>query len=138
MNHTGSCHCGNIRYSLKSDKPVQWFRPRDCRCTFCVKHGASWISDPAASLAIEIANPSLVQRYVFGHGTAEFLLCRNCGAVVAAVSETEDGRLAVVNVNTADDPGAFPEAARPVNFDGEDKARRQESWIGRVSISGDP
>ncbi len=142
MNHIGRCHCGNIRYSLESDKPAQWFRPRDFRCTFCVKHGANWISDPEASLAIEIDDPSLIQRYVFGHGTAGFLLCRQCGAVPAAVCELEGETLAVVNVNTADDPGAFPEAPRPVYFDGEDKARRlarrKKIWIGRVTIGDVP
>ena len=142
MNHAGRCHCENIRYTLESDKPAHWFTPRDCRCTFCVKHGACWISDPTASLAIEIGDSEIVQRYVFGHGTAEFLLCRRCGAVTAAVCELEGQTLAVINVNTADDPGAFPEAPRPVNFDGEDKARRlarrKKTWIGRVSISANP
>ena len=138
MKITGSCHCSTIRYTLVTDNPTQWFRPRDYQCTFCIKHGATWISDPAAALAIEIATPLLVQRYVFGHGTAEFLLCRRCGVVCAAVCDMDGALYAVLNANTAVDPGAFPEAAQPVRFDGEDKAqrlaRRKETWIGRVAI----
>ena len=37
---------------------------------------------------------SLVQLYRFGTGTAEFMICRNCGLYIGAIGETTEERFA--------------------------------------------
>lgn len=135
---TGGCHCSNIRFRLESAKTPSEFAPRVCDCTFCTKHGARYISDPEGSLRIEIEDSALVERYAFGHRTAEFMVCRRCGAVPAIVSEIDGTTHGVVNINTADNPEAFTTPATVVGYDGEEVdrrlARRQRNWIGTVVI----
>ena len=61
-----------------------------------------------------------------------FLLCRNCGTYVAAIY-SEDGRSwATVNANTFRTGPPLPEAAEPVDYEGEAetdrRARRAAGW----------
>ncbi len=136
----GGCHCAAIRFELETDTHPSGMPVRACRCTFCTKHGARFTSDPAGAVRVVVADPGLVERYTFGHRTADFLVCRRCGAVPAILSRIGGATYAVVNINTADDPGAFAQAPVTVDFDGEARddrlARRRKNWIGTVALSG--
>jgi hypothetical protein len=128
--HHGSCHCGAIKTVFQTEKATAELGARACQCSFCRAHGASWISDPAGSLDIAIGGP--VNRYRFGTGTAEFLVCSACG-VVPAVTWDGDGRLfAVARVDCLADKDAFLANVRPMQFEAEDVeqrlARRAHSW----------
>jgi hypothetical protein len=46
-----------------------------------------------------VHDPALLSRYTFGLGTAEFLVCRNCGVYVGAVTVDAGSAYAIVNVN---------------------------------------
>ena len=135
MKIAGRCHCGNISYEFEARGELT---ARACSCTFCVKHGGVWTSDPQGSLAATVGNA--VSIYRFGTQTGDFHVCARCGVVPFVTSEI-DGRLyAVVNVNTFDtlDPKTLPRA--PVSFDDETTqnrlARRKQRWIPTVSIAG--
>jgi hypothetical protein len=139
MQIEGTCHCGNISYRLNwpgdgTDIPI-----RACGCTFCTKHAGAWTSHPDSELAATIRDESIVSKYRFGTGTADFYVCTRCGAVPFVISVIEDHLYAVVNVNTFEriDPSTFPRAA--ANFDGEDAGsrlgRRKRNWIRSVRIS---
>ena len=115
---------------------------RACGCSFCVKHGGVWTSNPAGALTVTVQDPSRVSRYVFGTETAEFHICARCG-VVPVVTSRIDGRLyAVVSVNAFE--GVDPERVRraPMSLDGEDTgarlARRRRNWIADVTWVGAP
>jgi hypothetical protein len=135
---TGSCHCGNLTYTLDWAPDPTEIPARACTCTFCSKHGGVWTSCPAGRLRVSVKDPAQVARYAFGTETADFHVCRQCG-VVPLVSSHIDGRdYAVVNVNTFDnvDPALLRHAS--ANLDGESVddrlARRQRNWIGSVTF----
>jgi hypothetical protein len=134
----GKCHCANIRFSLTWEPDPAEIPARACTCSFCVKHGGVWTSNPRGALVISIDDASLVSRYAFGTRTAEFHTCARCG-VVPVVTSRIDGRLyAVVSVNAFE--GVEPSLLRraPASFDGEGEdsrlARRKRSWIAEVTI----
>ena len=134
----GSCHCGNVSFTLSWDPDPQEIQARACGCTFCLKHGGVWTSNPSGTLKVKSRDPSRVSKYAFGTKTADFHVCSTCG-VVPVVSSRIDGRLyAVVNVNAFEgvDPAVLKRA--PMDFEGEaqDKrlARRKRNWIADVTF----
>ncbi len=138
MRISGSCHCGNIRFSLDWRPEPAEIPARACSCSFCLKHGGLWTSCPTGSLRITIRQPALVSRYSFGTRTAEFHVCSSCG-VVPVVTSRIDGRLyAVVSVNAFQDvdPALLKRAA--ATYDGESEsarlARRKLNWIADVEV----
>jgi len=134
----GSCHCGNVGFELTWPDDDSAIPARRCGCTFCLKHGGVWTSHPGGVLSVRIARPEQVTRYVFGTGTAEFVVCASCGAVPLVTSRIEGHLHAVVNVNTFDgvDPARITIA--PASFEGEDAgdrlARRKRNWIADVRV----
>ena len=138
MRISGSCHCGNITFSLDWRPEPAEIPARACGCSFCLKHGGLWTSCPTGSLRITIRQPALVSRYSFGTRTAEFHVCSRCG-VVPVVTSRIDGRLyAVVSVNAFQDvdPALLKRAA--ARYDGESEsarlARRKLNWIADVEV----
>lgn len=127
----GTCHCDNIRYTLCTDKSPKDITLRICRCDFCLRHRPRYWSDPEGNLDIAIREPQNIQRYRFGHGTADFVLCRNCGVFAFAITATGSGYSAVANLNLAlkkDDalPEAFIEAL--TETEDERNRRRSRNW----------
>jgi hypothetical protein len=86
---------------------MQALAPRACDCDFCMRHRAAWVSDPEGSLRI-LGTGASMQRYRQGSGQAEFLLCLNCGVLVAVMARAEDRRrLGAANRNSFDPPACF-------------------------------
>src|ERR1041384_5913050 len=95
----GTCHCGNIAFSLAwAPDPVE-IPARACTCTCCVKHGGVWTSNPRGALEISIADDALVSREPLGTPPAEFHICPRCGVVPVVTSSIEGNVYAVVSVN---------------------------------------
>jgi hypothetical protein len=46
MDITGSCHCRNISFRLAWEPQPTEIQARACTCSFCVKHGGVWTSNP--------------------------------------------------------------------------------------------
>jgi hypothetical protein len=134
----GTCHCGNISFALDWPPGPQEIPARACGCSFCVKHGGVWTSNPNGVLRIRIAEQSQVSRYAFGTRTAEFHVCARCGAVPVVTSEIEGRLYAVVNVNAFDGVDAALLRRSPASFDGEGTdsrlARRARNWIANVAF----
>jgi hypothetical protein len=133
---TGSCHCGNISFELTWQPDPVEIPARACGCSFCVKHGGVWTSNPAGSLRVQVKDESLVSKYRFGTATADFHVCRACGVVPLVTSLVAGRTYAVVNTNTFNniDPALLRRA--PASFDGEGEdarlARRARNWIADV------
>lgn len=136
MDIAGSCHCGNIRFTLHWVPEPQRIPARACGCSFCTRHGGVWTSCPTGALRVGVADPAQVHAYAFGTGTARFHVCRRCGVVPVVTSEIEGRQHAVVNVNAFENvaPDLLERAA--VSFEGEDTgerlARRRRNWIADV------
>ena len=106
--HAGGCHCGALRFAFSTAQALADFVPRACDCAFCTRHRAGWVSDAAGSLRIEA--DGRLKRYRQGSGQADFLLCADCGVLVAVLARTTDGRLlGAANRNAFDGREAFPD-----------------------------
>ena len=68
----GGCHCGNIAFNLRWADDAAGIPARACGCSFCIKHGGVWTSNPQAALAVVVADAAHVSRYTFGTRTATF------------------------------------------------------------------
>jgi hypothetical protein len=127
----GRCQCGAIGFDLETSRsPAQW-AIRACQCRFCRSHGARTTSDPEGSVRFVIVNASKLNRYRFASRSADFFLCRDCGAYIAAVVDTPSGSFATLNVNVLL-PAIDLSPATPVSYDAEDPAqklaRREHNW----------
>lgn len=136
MEHTGSCHCGNIHVRLRLSKPPEACAIRACACSFCRSHSPRIISDPAGRFEVTADDWSLVENYRFGTRTCDFLICRRCGVFIAAVSNMSADARAVVNVNCLNDRDRFTSAPAMHDFDGETPetrlSRRAANWMPAV------
>lgn len=132
----GKCHCGNISFALSWEPDPGEIPARACTCSFCVKHGGVWTSNPGGALAVSVKDPAAVSKYAFGTRTADFHICTRCG-VVPVVTSMIDGHLyAVVSVNAFEgvDPSLLRRASASFDGEGEDTrlARRKRNWIANV------
>jgi hypothetical protein len=135
----GKCHCGNIAFTLDWPEGEPDVPARACDCSFCLKHGGVWTSNPRARLSVVLQHADLVSKYAFGTETAAFHVCIRCGTVPIVTSEIASHLYAVVNVNTFEnfDPSQLRRGT--AQFGGEDVqsrlARRSKHWIADVRIS---
>jgi hypothetical protein len=134
----GRCHCGNIGFELTWDPHPVEIPARACGCSFCVKHGAVWTSNPRGALKVTVEDRALVSRYAFGSETAEFHICSRCGVVPVVTSTIDANLYAVVNVNTFQGTDASLVKRAASDFEGEEQgsrlARRKRNWIGSVEF----
>jgi|ERR1700722_13733562 hypothetical protein len=136
MEHEGGCHCGNLRLRLRLTRQPEENATRSCACSFCRAHATRTVSDPQGHVEIRSRDWSLVERYRFSTGTADFLLCKTCGVYIGAVCETGQGTRAVTNVNSLADRAAFAPASSFPDHDDEPVearvARRAANWTPAV------
>ena len=132
----GGCHCGNISFSLTWEPDPGEIPARACTCSFCVKHGGVWTSNPNGALQVVVKDSSLVSKYAFGTKTAEFHTCARCGVVPVVTCHIENRLYAVVSVNAFDgvDPSLLRRASASFDGEGPDSrlARRKRNWIANV------
>lgn len=137
--YRGGCHCGaaSYRYATRLE-PNRW-PIRACQCSFCRLHAAVTTSDPTGWLSFEAADSALLQRYRFGTGATEFLICRNCGVYLGATIRVDASGFGVLNLNTMRSPPHDLPAPTPMNYDGETvakrSARRAAGWTPLLSGS---
>lgn len=100
MTHviSGSCHCGNLSFELSTPTPPGEIRARACDCHFCRIHAAKNWSDPDGSVILRITDERNTQKYRFALRTADFYICRICGAYLAAVLSDDEGAWSTVNL----------------------------------------
>jgi hypothetical protein len=136
MRFEGGCHCGNIEVTFETSQAPGSLQLRECRCTFCRRHGQISVTDPAGKLAVRVREPGAVSRYQFGLRASEFFICRTCGVFVTAVCLIDGRVYATLNVNTLADRSAFTQRPVAVDFDEESLAerlaRRRRSWTPAV------
>ena len=133
----GQCHCGNVTFDLDWPGDAQEIPARACGCSFCVKHGGVWTSNPDARLHATVRTAPLTT-YAFGTRTAVFHVCSRCGVVPFATSDIAERVYAVVSVNTLENVEPARLRRSPTSFDGETLdarlARRARNWIADVRI----
>ena len=126
----GACHCGAVAFEYRTARPPDEWSVRACQCSFCLKHGACYTSDPAGSVRFAHEDAAAVARYRFGQETADFIFCGRCGGYLGAVTEEGGQALMVLNLRALDpQPEGLP-AAEPMSYEGEtrgDRATRRAS-----------
>jgi len=93
MIYLGACHCGAVRAEYETNQPV---RLRQDGCGFCSTRGVKSASDPGG--ALRLTSAVRLNRYRFGHKTADFLICPTCGTYVATYMDSPRGPIGVINV----------------------------------------
>ena len=128
---TGQCHCGAIRGTLHASKPAAELQVRSCQCSFCTRHGAMTVSDPAGRATFEIERAALCE-YRFGTRTGTSLICARCGTYAGVYLEDSGRRWSVLNVRGLAVPEFAARSAEPVVYEGETAearvARRKAKW----------
>jgi hypothetical protein len=134
----GRCHCGNISFRLALEPDPPGIPARACTCSFCVKHGGVWSSNPGGRLEVRVADPSLLSRYEFGTRTAQFHVCARCGVVPVVTSRIDGHLYAVVSVNAFEDIDLTLLHRTSASYEGEGRdsrlARRARNWIPDVTF----
>ena len=125
----GQCHCGNLSYVLDTPLSESEVRARACDCGFCRIHAVRNWSDPNGSATVKIEDEQNLQRYLFALATAEFFICRVCGAYLGAVLSDTDGAWSTVNLRLSDLADVAEETAS-YGSEGESEriARRKRFW----------
>ena len=128
---SGACHCGQVEVAFETAMSVADLPLRACGCSFCRRHGTRAVADPNGRLTIS-APPNGLNRYRFGLRTADYLICRSCGACVAAVISGNGEDRATLNVTATVISELADRHAEPVDYDRETvegrRARRLTSW----------
>jgi len=132
----GKCHCGNIVFSLGWEPDPLEIPARACTCSFCIKHGGVWTSNPAGALRVVVKDARLVSNYAFETRTAEFHICARCGIVPVVTSQIDGHLYAAVSVNAFEDVAPSLLRVSSASFNGEGKElrleRRKRNWIANV------
>lgn len=130
--YEGSCHCQAIGFRYRTALAPKEWSIRACQCTFCRSHAGLSTSDSAGSLEFIEHVPGALHRYQFGHKTADFLICKQCGTYIGATMQRGDKRLGIINVRVLHSLADQFAQAVPVNFAGEATderlTRRESRW----------
>ncbi|OOG59110.1 aldehyde-activating protein [Rhodanobacter sp. B05] len=133
----GGCHCGALRIEFRTRLPVADIAPRACDCTFCQKHGAAYVSDPAGELRIFVPEPEALRSCRQGSEAALFRLCSRCGVLVAVTFEHDNRLFAAVNARCLDEwaglASSVPVSPRLLSPE-EKKSRWVQLWIPDVEL----
>jgi hypothetical protein len=135
MKIRGQCHCGNLSYELDTQIAESDIKARACDCGFCRIHAAKNWSDPNGRGTVEVKNPQQLQRYLFALATAEFFICRVCGAYLAAVLSATEGTWSTVNLRLSN-LSDVPEESASYGSEGEGEriSRRKRVWTPTLLV----
>jgi hypothetical protein len=93
--HSGSCHCGQVRYEVQIDlaKPAM-----TCNCSICQRTGTMLQFVPADRFTLKSGEDSLTD-YQFGKQHIHHLFCSRCGVRSFARGAGPDGtKMVAINV----------------------------------------
>jgi hypothetical protein len=113
-NHTGSCHCGAVRFEVDLDltQPVV-----ECNCSHCSRKGFLLSFVGAGQFKLTTPDAPLTE-YRFNRHAIAHLFCPTCGVEAFARGETPTGApMVAVNVRCIDGVDLSAQARQP--FDGK-------------------
>jgi hypothetical protein len=123
--HTGSCHCGAVRFEVDADLERETIH--DCNCSICTKKGFLHLIVSKDRFRL-VAGEERLSTYTFGTGVAKHRFCSNCGICPFYTPRSHpDG----VDVNVRCLDGVDLARLRTEPFDG----RNGEADIARLRAS---
>jgi hypothetical protein len=91
-------------------------------------------------LRLYVTDVDQVQRYRFGLGVTDFLICRRCGVYIAAMMDMEGGRYGVISAGVLERRAELTGQVLPMEYGGEDAAdrlaRRKTRWTPVLVCEG--
>ncbi|WP_151632456.1 GFA family protein [Noviherbaspirillum aerium] len=137
FTYLGGCDCGTVSIEAGLRGDASHYCLRACDCSFCVKHGAAYLSDPQGRLLIRANAQDSLGRYRQGSGNAECLFCGKCGVLAALVCRIDGRWRGTLNSRMLDEMASFGEPVRvsPKCLSPEEKMERwKQMWFGDVEI----
>ena len=74
-SHTGSCHCGAVKFKFNAPGKIKVL---ECNCSICSKTGFLHLIVPSSEFSI-IRGSGMLATYTFNTGTAKHTFCKICG-----------------------------------------------------------
>ena len=134
----GSCHCGRLRVEFSTSQHPADIVPRACDCSFCQKHGAAYISDPAGHLSVSESHAGTLHEYRQGSNAARFLICGHCGVLVAVIFRSDSRIYGAANATCLDGLTGLgpPVTACPQALGPDEKVSRWlKLWVPDVVLT---
>lgn len=126
VQHTGGCHCGRVRFEVRTPPRPTVFR---CDCSICRKMGFIHLIVPKAAFVLK-SGAEVLTSYRFGTRVAEHLFCSICGIQSFYVPRSNPDGYSV-HVGCLDDQVDFQEEA----FSGSQNWSQSAARIAHLSRS---
>ena len=99
MAVTGSCHCGNVSYTLDAETPTSAL---SCNCSICRRKGSLLHFAPAEQFTLH-TDPAAMNVYRFNKHNIRHSFCAACGCAPFAGGTGPDGKeMVAINLRCAD------------------------------------
>jgi hypothetical protein len=108
--HTGGCHCGAVRFSVRLTDGLK--TARRCTCSYCRMRGAVAVSADLGGLNIDKGAEALTE-YRFNTGAAKHFFCATCG-IYTHHQRRSNGNQYGINAACLDGVSPFDFAEVPV------------------------
>ena len=126
ITHTGGCHCGRVRFEVRTPAQVT---ATHCNCSICTMSGYLHLIVAVEDFTL-LSGEDVLRTYTFNTGVAKHLFCGHCGVKSFYVPRSHPDGISV-NVNCLDSDKIRSLEIRP--FDG----RHWEQNIAKLSRISD-
>ena len=113
MTHTGSCHCGNIKFEVEGTLDGVM----ECNCSICLRQGALRWFVPRDKLKL-LTPESALSTYTFNKHAIQHHFCATCGCAPYGEGMNPKTGTAMAAVNARCIDGVDIAALKITTFDG--------------------
>ncbi|TDU26415.1 hypothetical protein DFR24_3439 [Panacagrimonas perspica] len=112
MTHTGSCHCGNVKFEVEG----QIDGAMACNCSICSRKGSLLWFVPRDALKL-LSSENDLATYTFNKHVIQHRFCATCGIhPFGEGTDPKGNRMAAINLRCVD--GIDLDALKVQHFDG--------------------
>lgn len=137
MDIESRCYCGKITLKIKLSLPPETYSPRACDCSFCTRHGASYVSDPEGSLRIfyQTEKDLKLYRQDKSDKLAQMVMCSHCGVLMGVIYNESDKIWGAINSRATDHSFGDMVIVSPKKLSGPEKIQRwKQVWFKDVEL----
>lgn len=98
MKHQGSCHCGQIRFSVEGD----FESAVECNCSHCSRKGYLLAFVPREQFAMQ-SDAAALSTYTFNKHAIQHHFCPRCGCAPFAFGTAQGKPMASINLRCLED-----------------------------------